>query len=216
MAEVRAAAGDVRGADDWIARAEAAGGDPAVVNLRVGRAFALNGRPSDAVGYLGAASAAAPGRPEIDYAYGEALLDAGRPADAIPHLRAAVAAGVRSDVAGADLVRALTAVGDRRGAREALEHVAPANAGDARSWMALGDLAVTLDAPELEERFYARAAAAAPVDPVAQLNLAVALAQSGHLDDARQHASEALRLNPGYEKARRVLDALARMSGRAR
>jgi Flp pilus assembly protein TadD len=47
-----------------------------------------------------------------------------------------------------------------------------------------------------------------PSDASAHLNLAVTYAQLDRLDDARRHAREALRLNPGYAKARALLDAL--------
>jgi Flp pilus assembly protein TadD len=47
-----------------------------------------------------------------------------------------------------------------------------------------------------------------PVDPAAQLNLAVALAEGGRPADARAHAQEALRLKPDYDRARQFLRAL--------
>jgi tetratricopeptide (TPR) repeat protein len=53
-----------------------------------------------------------------------------------------------------------------------------------------------------------QAVALDPTDPTAQLNLAVACAQLGRLDQARAHAREALRLNPAYAKAREFLSAL--------
>ena len=211
MAEERGLAGDTGDATRWADAAEAVGGDPAVVELRVGRALLQSAHAADAAARLARASASAPGSPEVDYAYGQALLDAGRAADAIPHLRAAVEHGVRPDVAGIDLVKALQAVGDVAGAREALATVAPANPADAQSWLALGDAAIQLQASDLELRFFGRAAEANPADPTAQLNLAVALAQAGRIPDARQHAEAALRLRPDYEKARALLDALNRL-----
>jgi Flp pilus assembly protein TadD len=50
--------------------------------------------------------------------------------------------------------------------------------------------------------------AIAPSDPTAHLNLAVTYAQLDRLDDARRHAREALRLNPGYAKAAELLNVL--------
>jgi tetratricopeptide (TPR) repeat protein len=47
-----------------------------------------------------------------------------------------------------------------------------------------------------------------PADPVAQLNLAIALAQGGRTADARMHAQAALRLKPDYERARQFLKGL--------
>jgi tetratricopeptide (TPR) repeat protein len=184
--------------------------EPALVLFRVGRAFSQGHNPGAAVRYFERALALAPGRPEIEYALGESLMDAGRPADAVPHLRIAIANGVRADVAGVDLVRSLAAAGDRAGALEALATVTPSNPADADSWLALGNLAVLLQAPDLQVRFFGRAAAAAPSNPTAHLNLAVALAETGRLDEAKRHAEEALRLKPDYENAQRLLDALER------
>ena len=50
--------------------------------------------------------------------------------------------------------------------------------------------------------------AIAPSDATAHLNLAVMYAQLGRVDDARRHAREALRLQPGYQKAIDLLQAL--------
>jgi tetratricopeptide (TPR) repeat protein len=47
--------------------------------------------------------------------------------------------------------------------------------------------------------------ALAPDDASAHLNLAVVYAQLGRLDEARRHAREALRLQPGYDKAMELL-----------
>ena len=47
-----------------------------------------------------------------------------------------------------------------------------------------------------------------PADPAAQLNLAVALAETGRKADARIHAEEAVRLKPNYERAIQFLRVL--------
>jgi tetratricopeptide (TPR) repeat protein len=60
-------------------------------------------------------------------------------------------------------------------------------------------------ARELEQ-----AVALSPADPAAHLNLAVAYAELGRTADARNHARRALDLNPAYDRARKLLDALAR------
>src|SRR5207248_3080450 len=72
-----------------------------------------------------------PDRPEVDYAFGQALVDAGRPAEAIPHLQNALRAGVRVDLAGYDLARALAATGNRAGALQILQTVKPDHPKDA-------------------------------------------------------------------------------------
>jgi tetratricopeptide (TPR) repeat protein len=53
-----------------------------------------------------------------------------------------------------------------------------------------------------------RAVALDPSDPTTHLNLAVASAQAGRMDDARRHAREALRLKPDYDRAQQLLAAL--------
>jgi Flp pilus assembly protein TadD/4-amino-4-deoxy-L-arabinose transferase-like glycosyltransferase len=208
MAEQSAAMGSRAEAEQWAAKAEAMSGEPSVVQFRVGRAFSQSHDPAAAVTYLQRAVTLAPGRPEIEYALGQALMDSGRPEEAIPHLRIAVEQGVRTDLAGVDLVRALVAVGDRDAAIRILSSIAPANAADADSWLVLGELAVQLAAQDLQVRFFDRAVDANPSNATAHLNLAVALAQSGRLHEARTHAAEALRLQPDYEKAIRLLTAL--------
>ena len=44
-----------------------------------------------------------------------------------------------------------------------------------------------------------------PADAVSQYNLAIALARAGRIDEAIAHFSEALRLKPDFEAARRDL-----------
>lgn len=208
MAEEYAAQGRSDDADAWAAKAEEGNPQPALVELRVGRALLAHGDPATAVRHLQRASDLDPGHAQIEYALGQALLDAGRPRDAVPHLKQAVAHGVRSDVAGFDLARALAADGDRDEAIGALATVTPANRGDAASWLALGDFAVQLDAPALEEKFYAAAVSADPDNATARLNLAVVYAQQGRTEDARRNAEAALKLKPDYAKAKQLLSAL--------
>lgn len=208
MAEALAAQGLSAQAEPWAARAVAGSPQPALVEFRVGQALLAGHQPAAAAAHLERAIRLDPHRPEAEYVLGEALLDAGRPGEAVPHLRAAVARGVHVDVAGFDLARALAATGDRAGATMALAQVTPGDPRDVASWMALGTLAVSVDAPDLEERFFSAAVDADPSNATAHLNLAVVLAQRGRIADARRHAAEAVTLNPGYEKARQLLAAL--------
>jgi len=53
-----------------------------------------------------------------------------------------------------------------------------------------------------------RAVAVDPRDASARLNLAVAYSRAGRFSDARSQASEALRLDPSYEKAKNLLSAI--------
>lgn len=208
MAEQYAAEGRTDQAEAWTLKAEEDNPAPALVEFRVGRVLSANHDPAGAIRHFERAGQLDPGRAQTEYALGQALLDAGRAKDAVPHLRLALAAGVRTDVAGFDLARALADSGERAAAAEALSQVQPANVSDAASWLALGDLAVRLDAPALEERFFRAAVAADSSNATARLNLAVVCAQEGRLDEARLNAEAALKLQPDYEPARRLLAAL--------
>ena len=53
-----------------------------------------------------------------------------------------------------------------------------------------------------------RAVSRSPDEPSLHLNLAVALAQDGRVEEARASAGQALRLRPGYAQARALLDTL--------
>ena len=242
MAEAMVARDRYDEADAWVARAEPEHPSPGVLHFRVARAYIMRRQPQRAIDHLERARQLDPNRPEVDYAYGQALVDAGRSADAIPHLRNALKAGVRIDLAGYDLARALAATGNRAGALQILQTVKPENRRDAESWDALGQLALQLESPSLAAAFFNQAIMAAPAqakplvdmglalammgrypeaisnfergllidpnDPAAQLNLAVAYAETGRIADARAHAQEALRLKPDSVKARQFLGAL--------
>lgn len=231
-------------AEEWSAKAIAANTQPATVHFRIGRALTARKQTDAALSHLQEALRLDPGRAEVSYAVGEALMDAGRPSEAIPHLRAAWTAGIRADVSGFDLSRALAMTGDTRGAVAVLQRVKPARADDAGSWFALGQLAEQLNAPALAASFYRstvdvaptraaarerlglmlaitgdlRAAAAElergvaldPSDASIHFNLAIAYVQLNRAAAARAHAEAALRIEPTYEKARRLLADLDR------
>jgi Flp pilus assembly protein TadD len=161
-----------------------------------------------------------PNQPEVDYAYGQALVDAGRSAEAIPHLRNALKAGVRVDLAGYDLARALAATGNRAGALQILQTVKPENPKDADSWDALGQLAMQLESPSLAAAFFNQAIAAAPntVKPLQDIGLA--LAMMGRYPEAISNFQRALMLDPtnaatelnlavAYAETGRIADARA-------
>jgi Flp pilus assembly protein TadD len=56
---------------------------------------------------------------------------------------------------------------------------------------------------------FRRSLAIAPRDALTRTNLAIALQQSGNLDEARKEAEQALRDDPNYAKARSVLQSIA-------
>ncbi len=201
MAEQLIANGRANDAEPWIALAAADPRQGGLVEFRAGRALLQQHQADAAVRHLDRAAALDPSRPEIDYALGQALMDAGKAAEAVPHLRKAVAGGVRVDVARFDLARALALAGGRAGAVATLHTVQPHAAGDAASWMALGDLALQLEAADLAASFYERAVAAAPNAAKAHEQHALALAVAGRSREALPEFEQAVALDPNDSAA---------------
>jgi tetratricopeptide (TPR) repeat protein len=183
-------------AEQWTAKAEEGNPHRGELHFRVARLLLAHGQVDAAIRHFEKALAIDPAQPEVEYGLGQALVDANRPAEAIPHLRRALNAGVRIDLAGFDLARALAATGDRAGAIRALQAVRPANEQDADSWYALGQLAMELDAPPLAATFFTRAVAAAPQAPQARQGLGLALATMDRYPEAVPQLEESVRLNP--------------------
>jgi tetratricopeptide (TPR) repeat protein len=199
-------------ADTRVAEIERASPTPGVLHFRVGRALLAERQYDSAIGHLQRAAEIDPGQPETDYALGQALLDASRPQEALPHLRRAYDAGVRADLAGYDLARALGMTGDRAQAVSVLSRVRPRQAGDARSWFTLGELAAQLQAPELVETFMREAVRLQPGAPDPHEQLGLALAAQGRFEDALGELQQAARLNPSDAVAQLNLAvALARL-----
>jgi tetratricopeptide (TPR) repeat protein len=207
-------------AEEWVQRAEREHPLPGVLHFRVARRYILHRQPERAIEHLKASMQIDPNQPEVDYAYGQALVDAGRSAEAIPHLRNALKAGVRVDLAGYDLARALAATGNRAGALQILQTVKPENPKDADSWDALGQLAMQLESPSLAAAFFNQAIAAAPntVKPLQDIGLA--LAMMGRYPEAISNFQRALMLDPtnaatelnlavAYAETGRIADARA-------
>jgi Flp pilus assembly protein TadD len=169
---------------------------PGTLHLRVGRALLMKGQADAAVRHLEQAVTLDPDRPETAYAYGQALVEAKRPKDAIPHLRRAYDAGVRVDLAGYDLARALAMTGDRAGALRILPGIRPGRADDAAGWFALGQLAMDLEAHRLAEGYARRALNARPDNAAAHQQLGLALANQGRFAEAVRTLEDAVRLAP--------------------
>ena len=98
--------------ESWAAKAEEIHPLPGVLHFRLGRQLLAAGRAEAAVVHLRRSAGIDPARREVDFALGQALLESGRPSDAVPHLRRAFEAGVRTDLSGFDLARALASTGD--------------------------------------------------------------------------------------------------------
>jgi tetratricopeptide (TPR) repeat protein len=170
---------------------------PGSLHLRVGQALLQKRQIESAVRHLEQASTLDPNRPEIDYAYGLALVEARRPGEAVPHLRRAFDAGVRPDLAGLALARALAMTRDRAGAVRVLQKLRPARSDDADGWFALGQLAMDVEAPRLAEAFFRQTLQVKPDDATAHQQLGLALANQGRFQEALQSLQESARLNPG-------------------
>ena len=81
---------------------------------------------------------------------------------------------------------------------------APAGKDDGERWVALGDLGIRLQEPGLAATFFRNAIAVQPDFVPAYLGLAVTEATRGLLPEAREHVQEALRRDPGSERARQL------------
>jgi tetratricopeptide (TPR) repeat protein/4-amino-4-deoxy-L-arabinose transferase-like glycosyltransferase len=196
MAEAMVAGDEYDDAEEWVQKAERDHPSPGLLHFRVARAYILHRQPQRAIDHLKRSIQIDPNRPEVDYAYGQALVDAGRSAEAIPHLRNAMRAGVRVDLAGYDLARALAATGNRAGALQILQTVKPENPKDADSWDALGQLALQLESPSLAAAFFNQALAAAPQTAKPMADLGLALAMMGRYPEAISNFTHALALDP--------------------
>ena len=197
MAERMIRSGNVAEGERWCAEAASIHAMPGLVHFRVGRAFVAAGRPREAIEHLTISARLDPGRPEVDFALGQALLESGRASEAVPRLRRAFDAGVRVDLSGFDLVRALASSGDRTAAVAILERVRPGRDDDADSWFALGELAFDLHAGGLAERYYGQALKARPAFAAARRQLGLTLATTGRLEDGARELELAVSAEPG-------------------
>ncbi|MEW6320627.1 MAG: tetratricopeptide repeat protein [Acidobacteriota bacterium] len=208
-------------AGEYVARVEPGHPYPAVLHLRVGRAFAAANRFEEAADHFRRSLAADPGQAEALLELGQALTVAGQPEEAARVLRDALDRGHRPDLAAPWLVRALAASGDRDGAVAVLANL-PTAALDGRPGRALdlGVMALELSAPWAGVRWLRAAVEAEPDHPEAHEMLGVALllendlaGATGSLETARRlapaRASVRLNLAVVYARAGRLEDARA-------
>ena len=208
MAERLITLGHYEEAEQWGERAALVYPRPGLVHFRIGQRLLAAGQSSAAIRHFEQALRFDAGQPEVEFMLGEALLEQERPQESIAHLRRAVDAGFHQDQAGYDLVRALGAIGDQSEAIRVLRTVRPARDDDADRWTGLGELAMQLREPALAEMFFRKALATSPALASAHFGLAAAEATMGRVSEARLHAEEAARLDPGSERARQLRDAL--------
>jgi 4-amino-4-deoxy-L-arabinose transferase-like glycosyltransferase len=186
MSERLIIAGQYEDADRWALMAEEDYPNPAVLHFRVGRRFLLAHQPALALKHLERAHQLDPSQPEVQYRLGQAMLESGRPADAVGYLRSGLEARSQIDLAGYDLARALAATGDREGALTALQQVRPSTADPAQNDVAMGELALQLQAPGVAEPFFRRALSAQPTLASAHQQLGLTLGIIGRTDEAIQ------------------------------
>jgi tetratricopeptide (TPR) repeat protein len=207
-------------AEAAIARFSPTQPDPALLYARAGSAYREQRQADAAIAaFQKALAAGTAARPEINLALGQTLLDAGRAGEAVPHLRRAYDGGIRRDVAGYDLARALAGSGKIVEAGRVLEStpqaLAPqALAPDPEGVIGRADLALLVNRPDLACTFLSEAAARWPRDAAVRLRYGLALIVAGQTPAAIGQLEEAVRLDPGVAAAHLNLAVLYAQTGR--
>ena len=188
-------AGDFAQADEWMRRAEAWEPRPGATKYGVAAQLALSGQHERALPYLQQALAAeGGGRPETHYAVGQALLRTGRAEEAIPHLRRGLDAGIELPGGGYDLAAALQEAGEFEAAASVLRRIHPPDAEGADGLSRFGRLALQVQAANVAEPLFRRAAALKPDDPAIREQLGQSLLILRRYEDAAAELSVAVRL----------------------
>jgi predicted Zn-dependent protease len=201
-------------AEAAIARFSPTQPDPALLYARAGSAYREQRQADAAIAAFQKALAAGTARPEINLALGQTLLDAGRAGEAVPHLRRAYDGGIRRDVAGYDLARALAGSGRIVEAGRVLESTPQALAPDPEGVIGRADLALLVNRPDLACTFLSEAAARWPRDAAVRLRYGLALIVAGQTPAAIGQLEEAVRLDPGVAAAHLNLAVLYAQTGR--
>jgi tetratricopeptide (TPR) repeat protein len=134
----------------------------------------------------------------------------GRFADALAHYRAAIAIDPDEPSLRIAAARVLTQTKNPDGAIAELDRVAHGRFDDsvAREYERAGLALVLTGRPADATGVFGKAITRDPRVASFHLNRAVALAMSGEVAEARQEAETALRIEPGYEKAREFLKSI--------
>jgi tetratricopeptide (TPR) repeat protein len=168
------------------------------------------GRAGEALEHLREAQRLKPEDVRINTSLGLALVRAGRPQEALGPLEAALRADARHARAQAARGDALFDLG-RLG--EAVEAYARAVELQPAYWEARHNLALTLGRlgrPAEAITQYEEVIKQRPESAVVRHNYALALAQLGEVGRAIEQEEAALRIDPGYEEARRQMERLRR------
>jgi tetratricopeptide (TPR) repeat protein len=139
-----------------------------------------------------------------------ALAQIGAYEEAVPHYREAIRLNPRA-AKGADQLNlglVLQALGRNEEAVEALRQGIEINPEFPIAHLALGRSLLLVGRTAEAIPPLRQAAAASPTDPQAWFELGRALAMEGHTNEAREALQTALRLNPRFEEARRLLNAI--------
>ena len=141
---------------------------------------------------------------------GRAWLEAGRPVPAVDAFRKALDIDPNQPETLLALSQACVAAGDLPAALVALRAVpAGAGGGEAGGIPEAEAIALIDGGRETDALlFLLEACRISPGRASAHQNAATLLGRAGRIAEARAHAAEALRLNPGYDKARALLEAL--------
>lgn len=184
-------------------------GDAAAQN-NLAVALGALGRGEEALARLARATALAPDRVDIRVNHGDALLKAGRAAEAAEQYAAAARRRPDWPELSYNLGNILAQLGRHREAAEALGTAVRIRPDwvPARHNLALA--LMQLERPAEAVPHYAEVARLEPRSAVARHNLALALAACGRRDEARREEEAALALDPGFQAARRQLEALRR------
>jgi Flp pilus assembly protein TadD/4-amino-4-deoxy-L-arabinose transferase-like glycosyltransferase len=182
-------------AEQWVRRLAPVVPHPSNLHYVVGVQYLAHGEHARAVDHLMHARQLDAGDAEIAAALGQSLLAAGRPAEAVAHLRHAFDRGA-TGLPGLPLAEALQQTGDPAGAIDVLRRTTPGEEAPADAWLRLGRLAAILNAPEVAEPFFRRAAQMQPDAAAARLQYGLTLLALRRLDDAARELGEAVRLDP--------------------
>jgi protein O-mannosyl-transferase len=177
-----------------------------LIEGNLGLVLLRRGDVTQAAEHFRAAIAAEPRNSDAHYNLGLALVRQGSPREAISQIREAVRLDPSRSDFRCDLGGALAQVGELEAARSELQVAVQLDPSSAQARANYGIVLMYLpgDLPEALRNLQ-EAARLAPDSAEIHNSLGLALAKSGRRDEAVSELELALRINPGFEKARRNL-----------
>jgi tetratricopeptide (TPR) repeat protein len=204
------AAGRLDQAIAHLERANRLDPERAETSYALGQALLDAGKPADAIPHLRRAFDAGVRTDVAGYDLARALAATGARRDALEVLRRVTPARSEDAASWLRLGQLARQLGDVPLAADRYREAARSAPHWAEPREQLGLLLVLSGDNRAGIRELEAATAVDGSDATAHLNLAVAYAQVGRIDDARRHAREALRLDPAYTRAADLLEALDR------